>query len=243
MPLILAPIFALYAVARRDWRGLARGLAAGALTLALDALVYTAVAGPHVFDALAYQGVRPLQIETVYSGLLILARAFVPGLLSETYTYGSINIVSPAEPALRALSTALMIAGLLARWIVAHRRLAAARDDCEWLLAVVFASLAALVAYITLGRVFSPQYCVWLIPLAAIAAPFLKEAARRTLVVGFLLVQAEYPFFYGFLYATLTPVAALLILARTIWLWRFVAQMLEDLPVRAREIFVSRRAA
>jgi hypothetical protein len=38
-------------------------------------------------------------------------------------------------------------------------------------------------------------------------------------------------------------VAGLLILLRTIWLWRFVAQMLEDLPVRAREIFASRRAA
>jgi uncharacterized membrane protein len=184
MPLILAPIFALYAIARRDWQGLARGLGAGALTLALAALVYAAVAGPHVFDAFAYQAARPLQIETVYSGLLILARAFVPGLLSETYTYGSINIVSPAEPALRTLSTALMIAGLLATWIVARRRLAAASDDRERLLAVVFASLAALVAYITLGRVFSPQYCVWLIPLAAMAAGFLKEAARRTLVVG-----------------------------------------------------------
>jgi Glycosyltransferase family 87 len=242
-PLILAPIFMTHAIVRRDWNGLARGLGGGALTLGLAGLTYAGIAGPHALDAFAYHGARPLQIETVCSGLLILARDFDPSLFSKTFTYGSLNVVSPAEPALRALSTALMIAGLLMSWAVAWRRMAAAQDDSERLVAVVFASLACLIAFVTLGKVFSPQYCVWLIPLAATAAPFLKEPARRSLVVSFLLVQAEYPFLYGFLYATLVPATGALILMRTFWRWRFVAQMFGGAPEGAQKAAVRRQAA
>ena len=226
VPILLAPIFIIHAVARRDWKGLAFGAAGGATTLGLAAAAYVAVAGPHALDAFAYHGQRPLQIQTVYSGVLILAHAFDPALLSTTFGYGSWNAVSPAEPVLRALSTALLIAGVLASWLYAWRRSAAARDEDELLLALVRASLGCLVATITLGKVFSPQYCVWLIPLAALAAPFSPLPARRLLPAAFLLVQAEYPFLYGLLYVTLVPATGALILMRTIWLWRYVAATL-----------------
>ncbi len=228
VPILLAPIFVMHALGSGDRTGLARGLAGGALTLGLAGLVYGAIAGPHALDAFAYHGARPLQIETVYSGLLILGRAFDPGLLSKTFSYGSLNVLSPAEPALRALSTALLTAGILASWVFAYARVAAARDDSERLLAVVLASLACLIAFITLGKVFSPQYCVWLIPLAALAAPFSTAAARTLLPTAFLMVQAEYPFLYGLLFSTLLPATGALILIRTVWLWRYAATILNS---------------
>jgi len=104
--------------------------------------------------------------------------------------------------------------------------------DSERLIAVVLASLACLIAYITLGRVFSPQYCVWLIPLAALAAPFSSASARRLLPEAFLMVQLEYPFLYGFVYSTLTPAAGVLILVRTAWLWRYAAATLGHFAIR-----------
>ena len=79
--------------------------------------------------------------------------------------------------------------------------------------------------------------------LAAMAAPFVNAPASRTLVVSFLLVQAEYPFFYGFLYGTLAPAAGVLILMRTVWLWRFVAQILGASPEAARDGLVRGRMA
>jgi len=242
-PIILAPIFLIHAAAARDWRGLAKGAAASAATLALAGVAYAAIAGAHALDAVAYHGARPLQIETVYSGLIILAQVFVPGSLSEIFTYGSLNLVSPAEPALRSVSTALAIAGVLASWVFAYRGVAAARDDSERLIAVVLASLACLIAYITLGRVFSPQYCVWLIPLAATAAPALDASVRRLLVVAFALVQAEYPFLYGFLYSTLIPATGALILVRTIFFWTFVTRTLDALPMRMPSIISRARGA
>jgi hypothetical protein len=192
----------------------------------MAAAVYFPLAGPHAFDALAYHGQRPLQIETVYSGVLILARAFDPALLRRAYGYGSLNAASPFEPALRSFSTVLLIAGVVASWLYAWRGIGIARDESERLMALVRASLACLIAYITLGKVFSPQYCVWLIPLAALIAPFSPAAAGRRLRIGFLLIQAEYPFLYGLLYSTLSPVTAALILTRTVWLWRYAADTL-----------------
>lgn len=226
VPILLAPIFVIHAVAGRDWKGLASGAAGGAVTLGLAAAAYVAVAGPHALDAIAYHGARPLQIETVYSGLLILAHAFDPTFLSKTFSYGSLNAVSPAEPALRALSTALVVAGVLGSWLYAWRAVGAARDDGERLMSLVRASLACFVAFITLGKVFSPQYCVWLIPLAALAAPFSPPPAQRLLPAAFLMVQAEYPFLYGLFYKSLAAAAGMLILVRTVWLWRYGAAML-----------------
>jgi Glycosyltransferase family 87 len=228
VPILLAPIFVLHSAARRDWKGLACGVAGGAITLGLTAAAYVAFAGEHALDAFAYHGQRPLQIETVYSGILILAHAFDPALLSRTFSYGSLNAVSPAEPALRALSSALLIAGVLASWLYAWRHNSAARDDSERLLVVVRASLACLVAYITLGKVFSPQYCVWLIPLAALAAPFSPCNARSLLPTAFLIVQIEYPFLYPVLYRMLVPATGALILMRTIWLWRYATAVLKS---------------
>src|SRR5271166_6503242 len=101
------------------------------------------------------------------------------------------NAVSPAEPALRALSSLLLVAGLVASWVFAWAPLRDARDEDQRLLAVIQASLVCLLAVITLGKVFSPQYCVWLVPLAAAAAPFASAEVRRRLPFAFLLVQTE----------------------------------------------------
>jgi hypothetical protein len=242
VPILLAPIFVMYEYACGDGRAVARGAAGCALILGLSGLVYAAIAGPHLWDAFAYHGARPLQIQTVYSGLLILARGFDPAFVSWRFSYGSYNVVSPAEPAVRVLSTALLIVGVLASWLYAYRRIAAARDEADRLLAVVLASLVCLVAFITLGKVFSPQYCVWLVPLAALAAPFSSRASRRFLLLGFLLVQVEYPFLYRILYAILDPATSVLILLRTLCLWLFAAS-LKAPPFRAGTGFAGEREA
>ena len=209
---------------------LARWLAGFAAAVSLAGLAYVLIAGPHALDAFAYHGSRPIQIETIYSGLLILARSFDPSFMSEAFAYGSMNAVSPAEPALRALSSLLLLAGIAASWAFAWARLRDARDEGQRLLAVLQASLVCLLAVITLGKVFSPQYGVWLVPLAAAAAPFASAEARRLLPFALLLVQAEYPFLYGFLYSTLTPAAGALIALRTVWLWRYARAVVAGSP-------------
>jgi Glycosyltransferase family 87 len=258
VPILLAPIFVLHALAsgraagpdRRSGRSAARDPASlggrrgrdalaflfglGAI-LAVAGLAYGLVAGAHFFDAFAYHARRPLQIQSLYSGVLIAARSFDPAIMSGAIDYGSLNAVSPVEPALRALSTVLMLAGIVASWAFAWARLRAAHDETGRLIVVLQASLACLIAFITLGKVFSPQYCVWLIPLAAAVAPFAGRAARRFLPVAFLLVQAEFPFFYALLYATPIPAAGALIAVRTVWLWGYIGAALRPRLTQSAE--------
>lgn len=239
VPLALAPIFALYAF-RAPQHALARWLLGLAVALGAPALAYVGLAGPHALDAFAYHARRPVQIETIYSGLLILARSLEPGLLSEAHTFGSMNMVSWAEPALRALSTGATLAGVAASWAFAWMRMRRAQDERERLLVVIRASLIGLIAWITLGKVFSPQYCVWLVPVAAAAAPITRPAARTAIFAAFLMVQAEYPFLYGFFYSTLTPLAGVLIILRTACLWRYAGRAIE--APAARKAFALDRA-
>ena len=222
-PILLAPIFAIYALSRGDSHGLARGVAGCAAILAPSGLVYALIAGPHAWDAFAYHGARPLQIQTIYGGLLILGQSLDPWPLSTIFSYGSLNASSPVEPALRLISTAPVIAGVLGSWLYAWRSVGKARDDADRLLAVTAASLACLIAFITLGKVFSPQYCVWLTPLAALSAPFSSKPARGLLLAGFVLVQVEYTLLYRIIYARLIPQTGVLILLRTACLWRFAS--------------------
>ena len=143
-------------------------------------------------------------------------------ILTEAYSYGSLNVVSPAEPALRALSTVLTVAGIVASCAFAWARLARRARPAR----------AAPRRRSGEPRLFrrrrharksvQPQYRVWLLPLAAVAAPFASAEARRLLPFAFLMVQAEYPFLYAFLYSMLAPATGALIALRTVWLWRYV---------------------
>ncbi len=187
VPILLAPIFVLYLLAsgrdagrgrRSDHGAASDGVSQGrrrrsdllAFLVGLGAilvpvaLAYGLVAGAHAFDSFAYHERRPVQIQTFYSGALILARSLDPAIMSGAIDYGSLNAVSPLEPALRLLSTALMLAGIVASWVVASARLRAARDETGRLLVVLQASLECLIAVVTLGKAFSPLYCVWLVP-------------------------------------------------------------------------------
>jgi hypothetical protein len=90
-------------------------------------------------------------------------------------------------------------------------------------LALVRASLACLIAYITLGKVFQPA-------ILRLAHPSRRDGrailallnARKLLPAAFVMVQIEYPFLYGLLYLTLVPAAGALIV-RTTWVWRYAA--------------------
>ena len=73
--------------------------------------------------------------------------------------------------------------------------------------------VAVLVAFMGLGKVFSPQYLVWLLPLGLVAALFRSRRAAFALLALFALTQILYPYSYGAL-RRLETWAYLLLLGR-----------------------------
>ena len=238
VPLLLAPMIALWFVSRRDWHGLRAALYGFGIVMGAATSGYLAIAWPRVFDSFAYHVDRPIQMESIYSAFLMMLRVFWPHILSIEHSYGSYNIVSPYEPILRVFASIAVIAGIAAAYAWAYRRIGAARDDRERFVSLIFASCACLIAFISLGKVSNTQYLVWLIPLGALAGALSAGDGRWRLVIACALAQAVCPFLYTTIVAgRLAGIDGLIILARDFALWRWLFKIANDpkvcLPVNA----------
>jgi hypothetical protein len=229
VPLLLAPIMAMWFVARRDWNGLRAALASLVLCMGAAGVGYLAFAWPRVFDSFVYHANRPIQMESIYSAFLMMIRYFAPHIISIERSYGSFNIVSAYEPFLRGIANIAVMAGIVAAYFWALRRIGMARDDRERFIAMVFASGACLVAVISLGKVSNTQYLVWLIPLGALAGALSTGDGRWRLVIACALAQVVYPFLYTAMIAGyLAPIDGVIILARDFSLWRWLFKIAND---------------
>lgn len=101
---------------------------------------------------------RPIEIEATSSTFLYLSAHFgYP--LHIVYTFGSLNILSPFDSLVSSLSTLLFLLGcvytIYMQW---HERID-----------ITQTTIALLLVFIATGKVFSPQYLIWLMPLLAYA--------------------------------------------------------------------------
>jgi 4-amino-4-deoxy-L-arabinose transferase-like glycosyltransferase len=136
-------------------------LAAGGLTLIAINVPMFAFAGERYLDTFRYHTLRGVQIESFYAGVLLLLRPLIPPLgLSEAF--GSTNLESCFTPAIKLISPWLFLA---ACGVICARRY---RPEPR---ALICATCALFLGFVITGRVFSPQYLIWL------AAPLLAAAA------------------------------------------------------------------
>ena len=238
VPLVLAPVFAMWFGASRDWSGLRRAAASFAVSMGAVTIGYLAFAWPHVFDSFAYHANRPIQMESIYSAFLMLVRAVSPDVMSIALSYGSYNIISTYEPLLRNIANIVIVSGIVVAYAWAYRRISTARDDRERLIYVIFAGCACLVAVISLGKVSNSQYLVWLIPIGALGGALSAGDGRWRLVIACALAQAVYPFLYTTIIAgRLIPIDGFIILARDFSLWRWLFKITND-PIASSPISV-----
>ncbi|HKI93091.1 MAG TPA: glycosyltransferase 87 family protein, partial [Gaiellaceae bacterium] len=171
-PVVLLPL-ALVESWERGGRDLVRrGLAWFAGVLVLVHVPF-AIAGP---GGLRYsywiQLKRGLEIESFGGSiLLVLNRLGLYHVTAATQSPSSTDVVGSLADVIGALSTVLELgAVLLVAWLFWRRR----RDR-------LVAAAAAVLGFIAFGKVFSPQYVDWLVPLVPAAGPV---AAAGTLVVA-----------------------------------------------------------
>jgi hypothetical protein len=239
---LLAPI-GIIALCRGDF---IRAILSGAVLLLVTGLAYSWLAGPHTFDALAYHADRPIQIESPYGATLVIVDYFRPDLLSFVYSYGSWNIAASFEPPLRILSFALTLVALISVYVVYARgmaRLGTLQSDSDDVgVAFTFsAMIAALIAFITLGKVFSPQYLTWLFPIGAITAASASKRSRALLFAGLAVAQVEYPYFPLLTGALVQPLFGAVALLRATLLIAAAASLMADFYPRKINLAPLRR--
>jgi uncharacterized membrane protein len=213
--LVLVPVFAVWTYRRRGSPVLARGLGVGAVVAAAAFLPFVIAAPDGLWHSMWRQLHRPLQVEsTAASVLMTLAR---PTVVS---SYGSQNIVG--HGALGDLSTALQLAVLIALWI-AFARGPADRDR------LLRYAAAAVCAFVALGKVLSPQYLIWLVPLVPLVRARRGLLATGLLTGALIVTQVYFPQRY-FPYA-LDYHLAWVVLVRNVLLFALLAAL--TLPARA----------
>ena len=84
--------------------------------------------------------------------------------------------------AVRAAASSLAVAAIVL--------LAARRPDPRHM---VLCGFAALLAFVTLGKVFSPQYVIWLAPFAALAWVWGRRAVALLTAAAIVLTHVEFP--------------------------------------------------
>jgi hypothetical protein len=235
VPLLLAPLLALFVYERaRDWRPAARfvgalvAVAGGALAAAYAAY------GPGVLEAFAYHRDRPVQIESTPGALLAAGTWFRPGFVTVVHSFSSRNLRGPAVDAVGGVANAVTVLALLSMVVWLLVRLRAERDPQTRLWTIFDGAVILLAGYVTLGKVFCPQYLVWPLPFAVLSSlrPGRGVARRRAGLALLVATQIIYPIAYGGVKA-LAPWATALVLARNVGVLVWAASLLRTAPVNA----------
>jgi len=97
----------------------------------------------------------------------------------------------------------------------------------------VLYGFAALLAFVTLGKVFSPQYVIWLAPFAALAWVWGERAVALLVGAAIVLTHLEFPSRYFDLINVRTEVV-LIVAARNALLVVALAVLVASLARRPR---------
>jgi hypothetical protein len=150
-----------------------------------------------------------VQVESLPGGGLLLLDELGAGDAESVKSHRSDGLEHPAGEALAAVGLAAMLALLALLTALAAgarstpRGAAAPREGrplapgeppapCD-ARRLVLASLAAVAAFAVLGKVLSPQYMLWLVPLGALAFAWRLHALAAAVAAAAVLTQVEFP--------------------------------------------------
>ena len=184
-PAVLLPVALVYA-ARRGRQNVLAALVSFVGALLLCFLPFLLLAPEGVWASIERQTGRPLQIESLGAALLLAGKQL--GLYEPTVvsTFGSQNVSGSLPDRLASLQTLLQIVAVVAVWVAVAR----ARDPIAGLLC---GSAAAVVAFVAFGKVLSPQFLIWLVPLVPLAAAVSGLGITVLFVTALVLTQLWFP--------------------------------------------------
>jgi uncharacterized membrane protein len=177
--IVLLPVAVVWTLRRRGARTLAFSIASGAVVIAVAFVPFLILAPSGLWSSLSGEASRPLQIESLAASVLTTF-----GDPSVINTHGSFNVAG--EGAIAAAATVVELLVLLALWVAFARGPATAERLIRY-----FA--ACLCAFIALGKVLSPQYLIWLVPLVPLVRGRRGLAATGLLTAAFVATAVFFP--------------------------------------------------
>jgi uncharacterized membrane protein len=233
-PGVLVPLAVAHVWRTRGRREALVCLGVTAAVVAAVVLPFVVVAPHGVWRSFERQVSRPLQVESLGAALIVTSHHVFGTDVKMISSRGSQNLGGTAATVVGWVQTVLQLGALLALWIAFARR----RRTREEL--VQFAA-AAVVAFIALGKVLSPQFLIWLIPLVPLVR---RWSAVALFVAALVLTQAWFPQQYWDYALRFDETVSWLVLARDVVLLALLVVLVRPLlPARAAAAVRGRRRA
>jgi uncharacterized membrane protein len=239
-PLVAVPVVLAWLLGRGRRREALEGAVACLAVLVAGAGVALAVSPDGAVDALRYHLERPVQIESVAAMLLLALDGAGLGEAVSVSSHRSDGLLHPVDGAMAALAALALV--IAVAWIAAlSARTSGAADDERRRL--VLAALAAVTAFAVLGKVLSPQFVIWVLPLGVLAFAWGMYGLALAVLAALVLTQVEFPAHYFDVIAR-EPLALALVAVRDLVLLAVLALSLRELRVeRHEQLLDARRAA
>jgi hypothetical protein len=232
-PLVAVPVALAWLVRRGRRREAWQGALACAATIGVMALAAFAVSPDGAADAVRYHLDRPVQVESSPALVLLGLDAAGAGEAVSVSSHRSDGLLHDASGAVSALFAGMLVA------LVALLASRAGRAQRE----LVLASLAATIAFALFGKVLSPQFVIWALPLGALALAWRRYALAGAVGVAALLTQVEFPAHYFDVVAREPLALALVALRNALLLAALVLAVRELQPRRQEQLLDGRGTA
>jgi len=234
-PLVAAPPVLAWLAARGGRRVALESSVALAGTIAVVAAFAIAASADGFRDSVSYQVDRPVQVESTPAAFVYALDGLGLGRAEGLGSHRSDGLEHAAADPVATLLAAVMLG------VVALLSLqAAARPDDRR--TMVLAALGAVAAFACLGRVLSPQYLVWLVPLGVLAFAWRMRALALVVALATVLTQIEFPALNHEL-VDRDPLAVALVCLRDAALLAAVALVALELQPRRKEQLLDARGA
>lgn len=203
-PLVVAPVALAWLAARGERRAALAAAAAFVLCAGTIAGAAVAASPSGALDALTYHLDRPVQLESSPASVLLGLDAVGGGTARSVHSFRSDGLLHPLAGALTAIFGALLV-GVVALCAFTAARSSGRPPSAR---ALVLGSLTAVAAFAALGKVLSPQFLIWVVPLAALALSWRMWSLAGACACSIVLTLVEFPAHYSDVVAREPP-----------WLW------------------------
>src|SRR5205823_4752621 len=206
-PVVVVPTALTYVWRRYGRREalVCAGLFSGVAALCFLPFVRLSPGG--VWESLHRQADRPLQIESLASSFLLVAHQFGAWTVHLNLSHGSQNQGGSLANALAAIQSVVQALVVIALWIAFARGPATPERLVRY-------SAASVAAFIAFGKVLSPQFLIWLLPLVPLVRGRRGFAASAVLAAALVLTQLWFPYRYWRLALHQDSIASWLVFAR-----------------------------
>ena len=203
-PIVVAPLFAVWLLIKKQDAQLFKGIAVFAAVALLTVLPWLIMDAGSIGSMLTYHMDRGLHAESTYGSFIILAQHFGWTSVEYDFSYGSFNITSGLADNLSHASFFIMGAVLLLAYVLFSFKLSKKELKTDGMLSSQAAQETLLIRYVAISvlafmlfnKVFSAQYIVWFCPLL----PLLNIRFHNFMVLLLLIAGAFTIYIYPFNY-------------------------------------------